>query len=97
MKQSCIEQDAEDEWETVPTKSKGKKHAADGSAASSPNNLPHGKLAKADSPDSEDDAPPAAMGESVQQQLGSGEHAPRSDTGDVYLPLLAYCLAVSQA
>lgn len=71
-------QDAEDEWETVPVRGKGRKHAADASAASSPNNPPHGKLAKADAPDSEDDALPAATPQAVLQQLGAAEApAPR--------------------
>ena len=72
-------QDAEDKWETVPVKSKGRKHAADSSAASSPTNPPHGKLAKADSIDSDDDSPHAPALQSVQQQLP--EVAPHSEAG----------------
>ena len=90
-----VEQDAEDEWETVPAKSKGKKHAADGSAASSPNTLPHGKLAKGDALDSEDDAAPAAMLASAQQHLGPGEHAPHCSAGTTLNPVQICCLRVS--
>jgi len=62
-------------------KSKGKKHAADSSAASSPTNPPHGKLAKADMADSEDDACPAAIVQSVQQHLSLEEGVSRSEAG----------------
>ena len=75
-------QDAEDEWETVPAKSRGRKHAAEGSAASSPNNCPHGKLAKAEAASSEDEAaPPRDALQAAQQQLGPAEGAPHPDAG----------------
>ena len=60
-------------------KSKGRKHAADSSAASSPANPPHGKLAKAASIDSEDDSPHAPALQPVQQQLS--EATPHSEAG----------------
>ena len=75
-------QDAEDEWETVPAKSRGRKHAAEGSAASSPNNCPHGKLAKAEAASSEDEAAPSRDAfQAAQQQLGPAEDAPRPEAG----------------
>ena len=73
-------QDAEDEWETVPAKNRGRKHAAESSAASSPNNCPHGKLAKAEAASSEDEAaPPGDALEAAQQQLGPAECAPHPE------------------
>ena len=67
----------------MPAKSRGRKHAAEGSAASSPNNCPHGKLAKAEAASSEDEAVPAGDAfQAAQQQLGPAGGAPHPEAGE---------------
>ena len=73
----------------MPAKSRGRKHAAEGSAASSPNNCPHGKLAKAEAASSEDEAaPPGDAFRAAQHQLGPAEGAPQTEAGIDALLLL---------
>ena len=74
----------------MPAKSRGRKHAAEGSAASSPNNCPHGKLAKAEAASSEDEAaPPGDAFQAAQQQLGPAGGAPHPEAG------IAHTLAIT--